>query len=93
MTAGHEAVAHNRDGTAMKQTQSHTMRGVLTMYVQECLARDRYRERLQEADEERTAYQVAELRKLERRRNRAERELLNAWQRVDQLRSMLESAG
>jgi hypothetical protein len=92
MTTGHKAVAHDRDGTAMTQTQSHTMRGV-TMYVQECLANDRHRERLREADEDRTAYQVAELRKMERRRTRAERQLLSAWQRVDELRSMLESAG
>jgi hypothetical protein len=92
MTAGHNAVAHDRDGIAMTQTQSHTMRGI-TMYVQECLARDRYRDRLREADEDRAAYQVAELRKMERRRDRAERELLNVWRRVDQLRSMLESAG
>jgi hypothetical protein len=63
------------------------------MYVQECLARDRSRERLREAHEDRAASQVVELRKMERRRDRAERQLLNAWQRVDQLRSMLESAG
>ena len=63
------------------------------MYVQESLARDRQRERLEQAVENRTARQVAELQKVERRRSRAERELLHAWQRVDQLRSMLESAG
>jgi hypothetical protein len=63
------------------------------MYVQECLAKDRNRERLREAGEDRAAYQVVELRKMERRRDRAERQLLNAWQRVEQLRSMLESAG
>jgi hypothetical protein len=60
------------------------------MYVQESLARDRQRERLKEAHEDRTARQVVELQKVERRRERAERKLLHAWQRVDQLRSMLE---
>ena len=67
------------------------MRGV-TMYVQEYLAKDRQRERLREALEDRTAYQAAELKKVERRRDRAERELLSAWRRVDQLRSMLEAS-
>jgi hypothetical protein len=62
------------------------------MYVQEYLAKDRQRERLREALEDRTAYQAAELKKVERRRDRAERELLSAWQRVDQLRSMLEAS-
>jgi hypothetical protein len=62
------------------------------MYVQESLARDRQRERLREAREDRTAHQVAELQKVERRRERAERQLLHAWQRVDQLKSMLEAS-
>jgi hypothetical protein len=62
------------------------------MYVQEYLAKDRQRERLREAHEDRTAYQAAELKKVERRRLRAERKLLSAWQRVDQLRSMLEAS-
>jgi hypothetical protein len=87
----HNAVAHDRGGTGNDANGSHTMRGV-TMYVQEYLAKDRQRERLREALEDRTAYQAAELKKVERRRLRAERELLSAWQRVDQLRSMLEAS-
>jgi len=63
------------------------------MYVQERLAKERQRERLKQAQDDRAAYQAAELKKVERRRERAERQLLHAWQRVDQLRSMLESAG
>jgi hypothetical protein len=62
------------------------------MYVQESLARDRQRERLREAQDDRTARQITELQKVERRRERAERQLLHAWQRVDQLRSMLEAS-
>ena len=62
------------------------------MYTQEYLVRERHRERLREAEEERAAQQVTELRKLEKRQQRAERQLLHAWQRVEQLRSML-SAG
>jgi hypothetical protein len=62
------------------------------MYVQEALTRERHKERLREAQKERTARQVAELRKLERKQERAERQLLHAWQRVEQLRSMLWTA-
>ena len=59
------------------------------MYVQEYLAKERQQERLKQAHEERSAKQVAELRKLERRQQRAERELLSAWKRVERLRSTL----
>jgi hypothetical protein len=62
------------------------------MYTQEYLAKDRHRERLRQAEEERAAHQVSELHKLERRQERAERQLLHAWRRVEQLRSLL-SAG
>jgi hypothetical protein len=62
------------------------------MYAQEYLAKERQRERLREAEEVRAAQHVAELRKLERRSERAERQLLHAWQRVEQLRSLM-SAG
>jgi hypothetical protein len=59
------------------------------MYIAQRLARDLHEERLKRAQEERTAHQVAELRKMEKRRERAERELLYAWQRVEQLRALL----
>ena len=62
------------------------------MYAQEYLVKDRHQERLRQAEELRTAQQAAELRKLERRQERAERQLLHAWQRVEQLRSLM-SAG
>ena len=62
------------------------------MYIQECLVKERQQERLRRAEEERSAAQVAELRKLEKRQERAERQLLSAWQRVEQLRSLM-SAG
>jgi len=62
------------------------------MYAQEYLVKERQQERLRQAEQERAASQVAELRKLEKRQERAERQLLNAWQRVEQLRSLL-SAG
>lgn len=60
-------------------------------YVQEALSRDRHQERLKQAQEERSAHQVSELRRLVRRQVRAERELLHAWQRADRLRSILET--
>ena len=63
------------------------------MYTQEHLARERQRERLREAEQERSARQVAELRKLEKRQERAERQLLSAWQRVERLRSTLGTVG
>jgi anti-sigma28 factor (negative regulator of flagellin synthesis) len=63
------------------------------MYVQEYLAKERQQERLRQAHAERSASQVAELRKLERRQQRAERELLSTWQRVEQLRSAIGAAG
>jgi hypothetical protein len=62
------------------------------MYTQEYLAKERQHERLRQAEQERAASQVTELRKLEKRQERAERQLLNAWQRVEQLRSLM-SAG
>jgi hypothetical protein len=62
------------------------------MYVQEYLVKERHQERIRQAEEGRAASQAAELRKLEKRQERAERELLHAWQRVEQLRSLM-SAG
>jgi hypothetical protein len=59
------------------------------MYAEECLARERQAERLKQAQAERFASGVAELSKMEKRQERAERELLYTWRRVDQLRSML----
>ena len=46
------------------------------MYVEERLAKDRHQERLRRADQHRASRQVTELRRLERRRRRAERELV-----------------
>jgi hypothetical protein len=61
------------------------------MYVQQYLAKERQQERLKQAHQERSAQQVVELRKLERRQERAERELLSTWQRVERLRSIIGS--
>jgi hypothetical protein len=63
------------------------------MYLSETLARDRSSARHQEAQYARIARQAAELRKLDRRRQRAERKLLRAWQRSDELRASIEAAG
>lgn len=59
------------------------------MYVEEYLVRERQAERLKRAQDERVANGVAELRKMKKRQERAERELLYTWRRLDQLRSML----
>ena len=63
------------------------------MYALEYLSKDRQQERLRQAEQERTARQVTELRKLEKRQERAERQLLSAWQRVERLRSTLGTVG
>ena len=62
------------------------------MYIEQALARDRHEERLRQAREERDAHQIVMLHRMERRRERAERELLHAWQAVDQLRSAMQVA-
>ena len=59
------------------------------MYAQERLSKEHQHERLKQAEQERSARQVTELRRLEKRRERAERQLLSAWQRVERLRSTL----
>jgi hypothetical protein len=61
------------------------------MYTQEYLARERHQERLRQAEAERAASRVVELRKLEKRQQRAERQLLSAWQRVERLRSLMNA--
>jgi hypothetical protein len=62
------------------------------MYTQEYLARERHRERLKQAEQERAASQVSELRKLEKRQERAERQLISAWLRVEQLRALMSAS-
>jgi hypothetical protein len=61
------------------------------MYVQECIAREKQRERLRQAEQTRAAGRLAELRRLEKRQRRAERELLHAWERVQYVRARLEA--
>jgi hypothetical protein len=63
------------------------------MYMSQTLARDRYKSQLEDAQQARLARQAAELRRVERVRRRAERKLLRAWKRADELRTMLEAAG
>jgi hypothetical protein len=63
------------------------------MYAQEYLSKERQRERLRQAEQDRAARQVSELRKLEKRQERAERQLLSAWERVERLRSTLGTVG
>jgi hypothetical protein len=59
------------------------------MYVQEYLAKELHQDSLRRAEDSRAAHQVSELRKLEKRQERAERQLLSAWRRVEQLRSVI----
>jgi thiamine kinase-like enzyme len=62
------------------------------MYVEQYLAKERHQEQIRRAEEERVAHQLTELHKLERRQARAERQLLQAWARVEQIRAVI-SAG
>ena len=61
------------------------------MYMSETLARERHRNQLEYAREARLARQAAELRRLQRVKQRAERRLLRAWRRADELQSVLEA--
>jgi hypothetical protein len=62
------------------------------MYQSERLARERHAERLKYAEQSQKAQRASELRRLERQQQRAERRLVEAWRRADEVRSMLESA-
>jgi thiamine kinase-like enzyme len=62
------------------------------MYVEQYLAKERHQEQMKRAEEERVAHQLVELHKLEKRQERAERQLLQAWARVEQIRAVI-SAG
>jgi hypothetical protein len=59
------------------------------MYTQEFLAKERHQERLRQAAAGRAASQVSELQRLQKKSERAERQLLHAWRRVEQVRSQL----
>ena len=59
------------------------------MYVQDYLVKERHQERLRQAEHGRAGHQVAELRKLQKRRQRAERQLLKAWRRTEQFWSVI----
>jgi hypothetical protein len=63
------------------------------MYMSQALARDRHLGEMQEAHYARIANRAARLRRVERTKQRAERKLLRAWQRADELRTMIEAIG
>ena len=60
------------------------------MYLSETLARERHRDQLERAQEARLTRHAAQLRKLERARQRAERKLIRAWRRSDEIRALLD---
>jgi hypothetical protein len=63
------------------------------MFTSETLAKDRHHDRLRQAQEDRLARRAAELRRLERTRQRAERKLQRTWKRARELRTTIEAAG
>ena len=62
------------------------------MYLSETLARDQYQETLERAHEARRAHQISALRKITRIQHRAERRLLDAWRRADEIYTALDIA-
>ena len=62
------------------------------MYLSETLARNRSQDTLDQACESRQARQLTDLRRAERRQQRAERKMVDAWRRADELRAMLDTA-
>jgi hypothetical protein len=61
------------------------------MYLEETLARDRCSDSLDYAQESRRVRQLTDLRRAERQEQRAERKMMDAWRRVDELRDMLHA--
>lgn len=61
------------------------------MYLSETLARDRHQDTLEQASESRQARQMTGLLRAERQRQRAERKMIDAWRRADELRAMLDA--
>jgi hypothetical protein len=59
------------------------------MYVQQYIVKDKHQQQLKRAEEVQLGRQVAQIRRLERRRERAERQLIQAWQRVEELRESM----
>ena len=59
------------------------------MYVEQYIVKDKHQEQLKRAEEVQMGRQVAQMRKLEKRRERAERQLIQAWQRVEELRESM----
>lgn len=71
------------------------MTGSLTQvhYLSGNLAQIRRSDLYEQAQRARIARQAAELRKLERVQRRAERKLLRAWRRADELRAVIDAVG
>ena len=61
------------------------------MYVEQYMVKERHQERLKLAEEQRIVQRIRALRKLEKQQERAERQLLEVWQRVEQLRSIMST--
>lgn len=59
------------------------------MYIEQYLIKERHQERLKQAEEAQIGRQIAQHRKLEKRRRHAERQLVRAWRRVEQLQSIM----
>jgi hypothetical protein len=62
------------------------------MYLSETLARDRHQDTIERARHEQQARRASDVNRLHRRQLRAERRMMSAWQRSDELRTMLEAS-
>jgi hypothetical protein len=61
------------------------------MYTEQYLVRQRQQEQITRAEEVRLSHRLAEVRRLRKRKERAERRLVQAWRRVERLQSLMSA--
>lgn len=64
---------------------------VSAMYTEQYLVRQRQQEQIKRAEEVRLSHRLAEVRRLRKRKERAERRLVQAWRRVERLQSLMSA--
>ncbi|MGH3282420.1 MAG: hypothetical protein ACRDNW_25240 [Trebonia sp.] len=61
------------------------------MYIEQYLVRQRQQEQIRRAEEVQVSHKLAQVRRLRKRRERAERQLVQAWRRVEQVQSLMSA--
>ncbi len=64
---------------------------VSAMYTEQYLVRQRQQEQIKRAEEVQLSHRLAEVRRLRKRKERAERRLVQAWRRVERLQSLMSA--